>query len=205
MRMMTWKEPSDLKAWQQEGEPEILAKGFGKQLRQQGFYNPATGKTEQFVLFGQRDWSVILPITGNGQVIAVRQYKQGCNNICIELPAGTADFKDEEPHKVAERELLEETGFEASEVVFLGHAQWIASRSSWTRFWPFVAFGCTKVKPAKIDSNEEIETLVFELEDWVKFCLTQLEEPSAGIATFRALPCIKRRFPNVGLSEMLEI
>lgn len=201
---MGYREPTKLKVWQPEGS-ETLAKGFGKELRKTKFRNPTTGDVQEFVLFGQRDWSVTLPITEDGQVVAVRQYKQGCNKIYVDLPAGTTNFKDEDPQVAAERELLEETGYRAGEVIFLGHPLWMASRNSWTQFWPFVALGCKKVQPAKIDANEEIETLLFPLDKWFEFCQSELEDHSAGIATFRALRHIKRYLPDVNLSQMLGI
>ena len=201
---LSYRAKTKLKAWQKEGSV-TLANGFGKEFRETIFRNPTTGDVQKFILFGQRDWSVILPITKDGKVVTVRQYKQGCNKIYIDLPAGTADFKDENPQVVAERELLEETGYESSEVVLLGPPMWIASRNSWTRFWPFVALGCEKVQPAKIDENEEIETLLFPLDEWFGFCQNELEDHSAHVATFRALPHIKRHLPDVNLSQMLGI
>jgi len=196
--------PTKLKPWL-PGESEILAKDFGKELRKTKFQNPTTGDVQDFILFGQRDWSVILPFTSDGHVIAERQYKQGCNKIYIDLPAGTTNFANEQPIVVAERELLEETGYKAKEVIFLGPALWMASRNSWTRIWPFVALGCEKIQPAKIDANEEIETLIFSIEDWLKFCQAELEDHSAYVATMRALPHMHRYFPNVNLSKILEI
>lgn len=201
---MSYLDPTKLRLWQ-PGRSVTPAKGFGKEFRRTMFRNPATGDEQEFVLFGQRDWSVILPITQDGQVIAERQYKQGCNKIYIDLPAGTADFQNEEPQRVAERELLEETGYRARKILFLGPPLWMSSRSSWTRFWPFVAFDCEKVQEARIDANEEIETVMFPLDAWLNFCLGELEDHSAGIATFRALRHIKSHFPGMNLAEMLGI
>lgn len=175
-----------IKPWEM-GKSEVLAKGFGKELRRVMFTNPTTQSEEEFYLFGQRDWSIVLPITEDGMVLAVRQYKQGCNKIVVELPAGTTNFKDEDPETVAARELLEETGYQAEKMIFLGPPQWMASRNSWTRFFPFVAFGCKKVKEAKMDSSEEIETLLIPYKEWLEICQSQIEDPSVIVATFRAM------------------
>lgn len=175
-----------IRAWKM-GESKTLIKKFGKELREVMFLNPATNKEEEFILFGQRDWSVILPITRDGRVITVRQYKQGGNKIMVELPAGTADFKEEKPEEVAKRELLEETGYQSDELISLGSPQWIASRNSWTRFHCFLAVGCEKLKEAKYDASEEIEVKLVPLKRWVEMCRTEIEEPSAIVATFRAL------------------
>jgi 8-oxo-dGTP pyrophosphatase MutT (NUDIX family) len=201
---MVYPKPTDLKPWR-KGASDTLAKGYGKELRKTQFTNPTTNEVQDFILFGQRDWSVVLAITSDGMVIAERQYKQGCDKIYIDLPAGTTDFKGELPQAVAKRELLEETGYKATEVIFLGPPLWMSSRNSWTRFWPFVALGCEKVQPAKIDANEEIETLLFSISEWLEFCQTELEDHSAYVATMRSLQSIQQYFPNINLSRMLGI
>lgn len=186
-----------IQPWEKVGEQTVIAKKFGKQLVSQMFLNPATGKEEEFVLFGQKDWSVVLPVTEDGKVVAVKQYKQGCNQILLELPAGTADFKGETAEEVMRRELLEETGYEPKEVISLGPPQFIATRNSWTRFHPFLAKGCRKVKEAKIDLNEEIEVVLIPLEKWIDLCLKEIVEPSAIVATFRSLPHLGYQFQTV--------
>lgn len=173
--------------WTKVGEQTKLAGKFGKWLVSQNFLNPTTQEEEEFILFGQRDWSVILPITKGGMVVTVLQYKQGCNQIVRELPAGTADTSDEEtPEDVARRELLEETGYLAGRIVPLGPPQFISTRSSTTRFFPFLALGCRKVAEAKLDASEEIETELVSFEEWVQLCHDTIVEPSAIVATFRA-------------------
>lgn len=174
-----------------KGREEILLKKFGKEMRSVLFTNPRTNTEEEFVLFGNKDWSVVLPLTADMHVVTVRQYKQGCDKIIRELPAGAADFRNEKPEDVARRELLEETGYEAAEgMLFLGPPLWISSRSSWTRFWPFLALGCRKVAEQKLDDLEDIEIELIPLDEWIHQALSEIEEPSAVVATFRALPYI---------------
>lgn len=178
----------NLKPWAKEGEPSKLAGKFGKWLASQNFRNPATDQLEEFVLFGQKDWSVVLALTEDKQVLVVRQYKQGCNKIVDELPAGTADFKDETPEEVMKRELRQETGHEAAEMIFLG-SYWIATRNSPTRFHCFLATGCRQVCEARYDASEEIEWRKVTLADWLSMVQTSgtIEEPSAVVTTMRAL------------------
>jgi ADP-ribose pyrophosphatase len=51
----------------------------------------------------------IVPVTDDGNVLLVRQYRYPVNDITIEIPAGKID-KQEEPEKCAKRELAEEVG-----------------------------------------------------------------------------------------------
>lgn len=59
--------------------------------------------------------SVIVPITSDGKIIMVEQYRKPCEMISLELPAGKLD-KNEPPEECAKRELMEETGFIAGKL-----------------------------------------------------------------------------------------
>jgi len=180
-----------LQAWRR-GEEKELARGYGKSLKSVIFINPLTGKEEEYILFGQKDWSIILPITVDEKVVAVRQFKQGCNKLILELPAGTASFEEETPEEIAQREFEEETGYEADKFINLGPPLWIASRSSWTRFWTFLALGCEKTKESKLDDSEQIEVELFSLREWIKMTTgtaeESIEETSSITTTHRAIP-----------------
>jgi ADP-ribose pyrophosphatase len=54
----------------------------------------------------------IVPVTDDGKVILVRQYRYPVEKIMLEIPAGKLD-KGEKPEDCALRELEEETGFVA--------------------------------------------------------------------------------------------
>ncbi|NLX77526.1 MAG: NUDIX hydrolase [Clostridiaceae bacterium] len=59
--------------------------------------------------------SVILPITDDGKIIMVEQYRKPCEMISLELPAGKLDA-GEPPEECAKRELQEETGYIAGKL-----------------------------------------------------------------------------------------
>lgn len=63
--------------------------------------------------------AVILPFTGNGKIMLVKQYRYPHNKYLLELPAGKLE-KGEDPLICAERELAEETGYTAKEIIKLG-------------------------------------------------------------------------------------
>lgn len=188
---MTARQPL---VWTKEGEKVSFAKKYGKELYSQSFRNPKTGQLEDYVLFAQRDWSVVLPVTKEGLVVTVLQYKQGCDSIVLELPAGTADFKGESPEELMRRELLEETGYGPEQVIFLGPPCYISTRSSPTRFYPFLAMNCFKVKEGELDAGEDIVPKLIPLDEWINICLKELVEPSAITTTFRSLPHLGFKF-----------
>ena len=65
------------------------------------------------------DWAQIFAVDDAGQVVMIEHYKNGPRTASLELPAGYID-PGETPEQAARRELLEETGCEASEWCNLG-------------------------------------------------------------------------------------
>lgn len=62
----------------------------------------------------------ILPLTDDGEMILERQYRYAVRQILTEIPAGKLDAPDEDPLEAAKRELREETGATAREMIPLG-------------------------------------------------------------------------------------
>jgi|SRR3990172_5795153 len=62
---------------------------------------------------------VILPITDKKEILFVKQWRRAVQKRLIELPAGTLE-EGEPVEECAQRELREETGFRAGELVSMG-------------------------------------------------------------------------------------
>jgi ADP-ribose pyrophosphatase len=84
------------------------------QLRQDTVALPNGEIIDDFFVSLRPDIVMVLPITAQGDVVFVRQYRHGIGEILLELPAGTTE-PGEVPLAVAQRELAEETGYGASE------------------------------------------------------------------------------------------
>jgi ADP-ribose pyrophosphatase len=57
--------------------------------------------------------SAMIPMSGDDNVILIKQYRHAIGDFIWEIPAGTLD-PDETPLECAKRELIEETGFSAN-------------------------------------------------------------------------------------------
>jgi ADP-ribose pyrophosphatase len=57
--------------------------------------------------------AVLLPVTSDGRVILIRQFRYAAGETLLEVPAGTLD-PGETPEETALRELVEETGYHAN-------------------------------------------------------------------------------------------
>ena len=62
----------------------------------------------------------VLPLTKEGDVVCVRQYRYPFAEVLLEIPAGKLDSPDEDIIEAARRELREETGAVGGELIPLG-------------------------------------------------------------------------------------
>jgi 8-oxo-dGDP phosphatase len=56
-------------------------------------------------------WVNVVAVTGDDQVVLIRQYRHGIGAVHYEIPAGATDPGDTSMESAARRELLEETGY----------------------------------------------------------------------------------------------
>jgi 8-oxo-dGTP pyrophosphatase MutT (NUDIX family) len=61
----------------------------------------------------------VVPVTDDGRVLLVRQYRGPVDRELLEIPAGTRDVDGEPPEQTARRELTEEVGVRADELRLL--------------------------------------------------------------------------------------
>ena len=62
----------------------------------------------------------VLPLTAEGEVICVRQYRYAIGRVTVEIPAGKLELGENDPEAAARRELSEEIGASAGKFTFLG-------------------------------------------------------------------------------------
>ncbi|WP_235938251.1 NUDIX hydrolase [Chitinophaga solisilvae] len=107
-------------------------------------------------------WVNAVALTEDGQVVMIRQYRQGIGKTLLEIPGGTMDPEDVSPEVAMRRELLEETGYDFPELIYLGEvAANTASSNNYTKM--FLAVGGRKVQEQQLDHNEEIEVVLMPL------------------------------------------
>jgi ADP-ribose pyrophosphatase len=98
----------------------------------------------------------------DSEVILIRQYRHSTGGELLEIPAGGLD-PGEAPLDAARRELEEETGFLAANVVERG-SFWTTPGFTTEYMWLFEATGLTKTQ-TNPDEDEVIETEVVKVAD----------------------------------------
>lgn len=111
------------------------------------------------------DWVSVLGLTADRKVILINEYHHGAGMVGVGLPGGAADHPGESPRTAAARELSEETGYAAGELISLGaaYANW-GNQTNQVNF--FLAVDCELDGPQRLDENEEIEITLIPLEDF---------------------------------------
>lgn len=73
-----------------------------------------------FYVLSAPDWINIIPLTPEGDVVMVRQYRHGIEDLTLEVPGGMVDPDDAHPMAAARREMVEESGYDSDQIVELG-------------------------------------------------------------------------------------
>jgi ADP-ribose pyrophosphatase len=121
-----------------------------------------TGEQRDFVVLEAADWINVVPVTDDGRVVLIRQYRHGTRAVTLEVPGGIVEA-GEDPQCAAARELVEETGFEPARLRLLGRVAPNPAIQN-NRCHCFVAEGVTKTREPALDPWEDIHVVLEPLE-----------------------------------------
>ncbi len=175
---------------QKVGEPTVFAKKFGKALISQQFSKPGKpGETIEFCLF---DWpvipSIVMPVTNELEVVAIKQFRYGANRVIIEFPGGNPK-PGQSPEDVAHAEVEDETGYKVGDLVLLAPPIFFEPAFMVAPYHPFLARYCTPTGRQKLDEEEYLEVMKVPLREWILMIRAGEVQDSKSIAmTFLALP-----------------
>jgi ADP-ribose pyrophosphatase len=139
--------------WQIEHSEMLLDARIFK-VRRDRSTTPDGKRSGTFYVLDSPDWVSIVPVTTDGKVILVAQYRHGTGTISIETPAGLIEA-GETPEAAAVRELREETGYTAQRWRTLGETDANPAFMS-NRFTAVLAEDATLTDPTAWDEHEEL-------------------------------------------------
>jgi len=123
-------------------------------LRHARCRSPHTGRESVFTRLLCPEWVNVIAVTRDGELLAVEQFRHGHQEPSLEIVGGVCD-PGEEPLESARRELLEETGHLADEIVSLGFSHPNPAIQD-NRCHFFLALGCHPVAELDLDPSEEL-------------------------------------------------
>jgi 8-oxo-dGTP pyrophosphatase MutT (NUDIX family) len=146
-----------------QGESTILAELYKRRLIKDEWYYPDGKGGERMEIFSRWDAkceppAIVFPFTADRRVIALRQFRNGADDFVIELPGGPTEHGESVSAGII-RELREETGYEAGNVLATSKKTWIDPASLRIPFIPAVALGCVKVGEPRPEKTEILEVL----------------------------------------------
>lgn len=145
------------------GREDLHARCMVYDIYKQHFSHPGDGRSGDFYIMHCNDWVQVIPLTEDGQVILVRQYRFGTQKLSWEVPGGIID-DGEEPVAAGLRELSEETGYRCARSRLL--AQCYPNPALQQNHTFFVlAEGCTPVSGQNLDHHEELEVRLFSVDE----------------------------------------
>lgn len=77
------------------------------------------GNVVEWDFIGHNGAAAVVPVTDDGKILMVRQYRNALDRMTLEIPAGGLNGADEPTMTAAARELEEETGYCSKELSFL--------------------------------------------------------------------------------------
>lgn len=132
-------------------------------VREDESRSPQTGRTHAFYVIESSDWVNVIPVTPEGKLVFIKQYRHGTAEITLEVPGGLVD-PGETSAAAARREMQEETGYDTDEIVYLGEVApnpAIQNNVCYT----YLARNAHPLGPQRLEGTEEIEVVLVDPAD----------------------------------------
>ncbi|MDD3402663.1 MAG: NUDIX hydrolase [Hespellia sp.] len=121
------------------------------------------GAIEEWDFLHHDGAAAVVPVTEDGKIIMVRQYRNALDRETLELPAGKLDDPKEPGIECAKRELEEETGYRCE------HPEWLVTIRTTVAFCDerIEVYVARNLIPSKqnLDDGESIEIEMYTLEE----------------------------------------
>lgn len=128
--------------------------------------------------------AAVVPVTEDGRILMVKQYRNALDRYTLEVPAGKKDSAEEPALECAKRELEEETGYRSEQF------EWLISVRTWIAFCNekidiYVARNLIRTQQ-HLDEDEFIDVAAYTLEELKEKIFAGEIEDSKTIAALLA-------------------
>ena len=128
--------------------------------------------------------AAVVPVTADGKILMVRQYRNALDRYTLEIPAGALDAEDEPGRECASRELEEETGYRSENL------EWLITLRTTVAFCNerIEVYVAKDLIPSKqhLDEDEFIDLKAYSIEELKEKILTGEIEDAKTVASLMA-------------------
>ena len=156
----------------------------GKILRIYDDLVEVNGRHTHWDLVHHNGAAAVLPVTDDGKILMVRQYRHALSRYTLEIPAGKLDSPDEPMIECARRELEEETGYRSDDLSLLLNINTTVAFCD--EFIGVFLAKDLKKSQQHLDLDEDINVEAWELKDLLELIYTQKMTDSKTVAAILA-------------------
>lgn len=129
----------------------------GKILKVYTDHVQVNGRESNWDFIHHNGGAAVVPVTNEGKILMVRQYRNAIDRYTLEIPAGALNWAEESGAACVARELEEETGYRSDNI------EWLITINSWPPFTDeqVEIFVARDLIPSKQNFDEE-ESIVLE-------------------------------------------
>jgi ADP-ribose pyrophosphatase len=171
---------------------EYIHKGPWATLRSDKCEMPDGRIVDQYYVLEYPNWANAVALTEDNKILLVRQYRHAANIVSLEIPGGVIE-DGENPEEGMRRELLEETGYEFTDVELISTVYANPSTAN-NKTFCYLAKGGKKVQGQSLDEHEE---LVVE-----EYTIAEVKQLLADNKIAQALHCTGLFYALIKLGEL---
>jgi ADP-ribose pyrophosphatase len=133
-------------------------------VRQDEVELPNGNIVDDYFVYVRPEIALVLPITKERKIVFVRQYRHAIEDLLLELPAGTFDGQIEDSLDAARRELEEETGYVAEQLIKLTTVYDNPVKDT-NKIHIYLALNASLSGQQNLDITEDIEVVVLSIDE----------------------------------------
>lgn len=150
-----------LKEWKQLSFEYIHEETWFK-LRRDRVLKGNGGEMYPYYVLEYTNWATVFPVTSEGKVIMMKQYRYGLGEWSIEIPGGIMDPHETNPLEAGKRELLEETGYSCGQIREVAKVAPNPATAN-NLMHIFLATDCELTHEQSFDPHEELELMLMDI------------------------------------------
>ncbi|HEY4690803.1 MAG TPA: NUDIX hydrolase [Anaerolineae bacterium] len=134
----------------------------------------------------------VVPVTADGQIVLIRQYRYAVDEWVWEVPAGGLFDHEGDPESLARRELAEEVGGEAERLEYLG---WFYGGVAITdsKCHVFIAHDTRLTRAPALEAAETLESHLVSIDEALRMARTgEMRDGRSALALLWSEPYLKR-------------